>query len=74
MHPVDRVFVRRLLSRVNEEAATKVEAIARGMAKDYADYQSQCGYIQALDHVRDWCREIAESDDPDRPEKPTNTT
>lgn len=68
MHPVERVFLRRLLARINEEAAAKVECVARGMAKDYADYQSQCGYIQALDHVRDWCREIAETDEPARPD------
>ena len=74
MHPVDRVFVRRLLSRVKDEAEAKVEIVARGLAKDYADYQAQCGYLKALDHVRDWCKEIAESDDPDRPDQTASST
>lgn len=68
MHPADRVFMKRLLAKIHEEAGTRVEQVAGGMAKDYADYQNRCGYVQALDHVREWCREIAESDD-ENPER-----
>lgn len=63
LHPSDRVFMRRLLDRITEEAQTRVGYLATGCASDFADYRNRCGYIQALDNVREWCREIAESDE-----------
>ncbi len=67
LHPVDRTFMRRLLQQIQDEAGTRVEQVAMGSAKDYADYQNRCGYLQALEDVRKWCREIAESDDENPP-------
>lgn len=69
MHPSDRVFHKRLVAKIQAEAGTRVEQIALGSATDYADYQNRCGYILALEHVRQWCKEIAEEDE-ENPERP----
>jgi hypothetical protein len=61
--------MKRLLLKIREEADLCVTQVAIGSATDYADYQSRCGYIRALEHVRQWCKEIAEQDEenPNRP-------
>ena len=59
--------MKRLLSKIREEADVKVTQVAIGSATDYADYQSRCGYISALEHVRQWCKEIAEQDEENPP-------
>lgn len=70
MHPADRVFMRRLMKRIIDEQNDRVGQLASGSAADHADYRNRCGYIQALEHVRLWCEEIAETEDEPRPNSP----
>lgn len=67
MHPADRSFVRRLERKIIEEQNERVGQLASGCAADYPDYRNLCGYIQALEHVRLWCEEIAATEDEPRP-------
>lgn len=66
----DRTFQRLIERKIIEEQNTRVGQLAAGAAIDYADYRNWCGYIQALEHVRAWCEEIAKTDDPARPNQP----
>ncbi len=69
MLPIDRGFYHRLLAKIIEVSNTSVGQLAAGQATDIADYRARCGYIQALEHVRQWCEDIAKSDG--EPERPT---
>lgn len=67
IHPSDRVLMTRLLSMITEAENTAASHLMDGMASDWADYKHRVGYVRALGDVRSWCREIAETDDADRP-------
>lgn len=67
MHAGDRVFMSRLISKIIAQQNEIVGQLAAGNAKDIEDYRDRTGYIRALEHVRAWCQEIAESDEPNPP-------
>ena len=59
--------MRRLLKRITEQDNERTVQVRGAMSLDYADYKERCGYLRALDDVRVWCQEIAETDDEARP-------
>ena len=63
MHAADRVFMKRLITKINEHDLDRTKQVRGGSAQDHADYMNRCGYLRALDDVVTWCNEIAETED-----------
>lgn len=63
INSTDRAFMHRLFKRINDADTARTIQVRSAQSMDYADYKERCGYLRALDDVRDWCQEIAESDD-----------
>lgn len=57
MNSLDTDFHRRLKKKLDEAEAEQSANITSG-AMDFAEYKRQCGQLQALRDVRDWCKEI----------------
>lgn len=58
-----------LLKQNNEERQALTEILARGAAKDFAEYKHICGVIRGLDladeYIRDLAKRMASDDDGD---------
>lgn len=57
MNSLDTDFHRRLKKRLTEESTHQSEAIDSGQM-DFPEYKRQCGRLQALKEVGEWCAEI----------------
>lgn len=57
MNSLDTEFHRRLIRRIDEEAAHDVEGLLSG-TMDHLDYKRVCGRIRALSDVKVWAEEI----------------
>lgn len=60
MNTLDTEFHRLVRKRIDDERDGRVVAIISGQL-DEPEYKRQCGFLQALKQVADWCDQI-ESD------------
>jgi hypothetical protein len=57
LNSLDTEFHRRLKKKLAEEATQQSVNIDSG-AMDFPEYKRQCGRLQALREVGEWCKEI----------------
>lgn len=58
MNTLDLFLYRKLRERVEEELATRIEALSSGSAQTIEEYKKQTGYIAGMKDTLIWAKEV----------------